>query len=295
MTHHSPSDKPATKPFGNRRIDGTIKGRYRSLVMRDEQLTPAEKLVAIFLSDFCMRKSDNSYPGFSFIVERTGLGKSTVKGAVKVLRETGWLTRYKNASKYKTNVYVPAWERVDAHNLNLYDDVDDDEGLESGPQGSEIRTSVVRNLDPKGPKSGPKTVDSDRQSQTEERDRASAATASGFAGGLVRSGKGDQSPEPVNDNYPENAFIQFWTSYPSKIGKRDAESAFAEASQRVSFEVMMAGLRKYVNKADDRAWCNPSTWLCGDRWEDEPAQKPNAGMDNDSIDRRIRSQRRAAI
>lgn len=66
-------------------------------------------------------------------------------------------------------------------------------------------------------------------------------------------------------------FDEFWAVYPNKVGKPDAAKAFQRAGQRVGFETLMAGLRRYVGKTDDRPWCNPATWLNQDRWADEPA------------------------
>ncbi len=67
------------------------------------------------------------------------------------------------------------------------------------------------------------------------------------------------------------SFPEFWSLYPNKVGKRDAETAFLKALKRADIETILAGLRRYVAKTDDRPWCNPATWLNQDRWEDAPA------------------------
>jgi len=69
-------------------------------------------------------------------------------------------------------------------------------------------------------------------------------------------------------------FDQFWEIFPNKVGKRAAEKSFDAARKRVSFADLMGGLVSYVNKSDDRHWCNPTTWLNQDRWLDRPAQQP---------------------
>nr|WP_313010760.1 DUF1376 domain-containing protein [Brucella intermedia] len=66
----------------------------------------------------------------------------------------------------------------------------------------------------------------------------------------------------------------FWPIYPNKVGKPVARTAFIKARAKVDLETIMAGLRAYVSKTDDRAWCNPSTWLNQERWADAPAQVP---------------------
>ncbi|WP_407976119.1 YdaU family protein [Brucella pseudogrignonensis] len=65
---------------------------------------------------------------------------------------------------------------------------------------------------------------------------------------------------------------QFWPLYPNKVGKPVARTAFLKARKKADLETIIAGLRAYVSKTDDRAWCNPSTWLNQERWTDAPAQ-----------------------
>lgn len=67
---------------------------------------------------------------------------------------------------------------------------------------------------------------------------------------------------------------EFWPIYPNKVGKPVARAAFLKARKNTDLETIMAGLRAYVSKTDDRAWCNPSTWLNQERWADAPAQVP---------------------
>lgn len=93
-------------------------------------------------------------------------------------------------------------------------------------------------------------------------------------------------PNPSNPNTPfaplkggssptkSGEFSEFWATYPHKVGKRDAEKAFAKARTRAPFEAIMAGLRRYASKTDDRPWCNPATFLNQDRWEDAPSEAP---------------------
>lgn len=69
----------------------------------------------------------------------------------------------------------------------------------------------------------------------------------------------------------------FWPRYPNKVGKPKAREEFHKARKRASLETIMAGLDRYVAKTDDRAWCNPATWLHQDRWDDQPALPPARG------------------
>lgn len=78
-------------------------------------------------------------------------------------------------------------------------------------------------------------------------------------------------PSPPKGGSSPAGFDNFWSIYPNKVGKREAEKAFAKAAKRADLETILSGLRAYVAKTDDRPWCNPSTWLNQDRWEDRPA------------------------
>lgn len=73
------------------------------------------------------------------------------------------------------------------------------------------------------------------------------------------------------------SFDLFWEMYPNKVGKKDAERKFIAIAKSgvVTFDELMAGLDRYVHKADDRPWCNPATWLNQHRWTDKPAQVTN--------------------
>ena len=109
-----------------------------------------------------------------------------------------------------------------------------------------------------------------------------------------RKNKGLQQPEPSHTE-PEpdkkegaslptraqdnDAFDTFWSMYPNKVGKADAKKAWEKARRRVTVEALFAGLYRYVNKTDDRKWCNPATWLNQDRWLDQPAADPQSFLD----------------
>jgi hypothetical protein len=67
-------------------------------------------------------------------------------------------------------------------------------------------------------------------------------------------------------------FDEFWAAYPNKVGKGEARKSFERIRLvgLVSIEELMAGLERYRAKADDRPWCNPTTWLNQERWSDSP-------------------------
>lgn len=75
----------------------------------------------------------------------------------------------------------------------------------------------------------------------------------------------------ASSNETRAGFADFWSLFPNKVGKRDAEKAFAAAVKRDTLDAILAGVRRYASKTDDRPWCNPATFLNQDRWADQPA------------------------
>jgi len=82
--------------------------------------------------------------------------------------------------------------------------------------------------------------------------------------------------EPSN-NARASAFERFWRAYPSKVGKRAAQAAFAKAAQRAPPDRIIAGVQTALAECDQwrRGFIpNPTTWLNQDRWTDEHAPPP---------------------
>jgi hypothetical protein len=73
------------------------------------------------------------------------------------------------------------------------------------------------------------------------------------------------SPEPVAD------FADFWLLYPRRVAKKDAQKIWARMSQaqRVAAVVACAAWRPVWAGKDLDYLPYPSTWLYGERWEDE--------------------------
>ncbi len=136
-----------------------------------------------------------------------------------------------------------------------------------------------------------------QKSESKSQSRASAGAEGGRAKALkdkeVRVANAMREPQHLPDTItiedssslrseenaraPKQKFqVEFdrdiWPIYPHKVGKPVALAAFVKARQRASLETILPGLRVYVAKTDDRPWCNLSTWLNQDRWNDQPAQ-----------------------
>ena len=129
-------------------------------------------------------------------------------------------------------------------------------------------------------------AEADEQRKAAQRERTRKHRASRYGNVTVTSQERDNlspkketSPTPPKEkttpihSVPERGreFDEFWAIFPNKVGKRDAEKSFTAARSRASFEAIMSGLRRYAAKTDDRPWCNPTTFLNQDRWNDQPA------------------------
>lgn len=86
----------------------------------------------------------------------------------------------------------------------------------------------------------------------------------------------------VASDWPAEGFETFWSTFPNKVGKADALKAYERAKKRgIPWSEFWAGLLRYVNKTDDRPWCNPATWLNQDRCKDQPASVPRSRQNID--------------
>lgn len=64
-------------------------------------------------------------------------------------------------------------------------------------------------------------------------------------------------------------FDAFWKAFPRKVGKGDARKAWAKAKTRPDLEAILSAINRYIAaKPPDRSYCNPSTWINQERWED---------------------------
>lgn len=71
----------------------------------------------------------------------------------------------------------------------------------------------------------------------------------------------------------DGGFDQFWEVWPNKVNKPAAVKAWPKAVKAAgSLQTILEGVHRYVeNKPLDRQWCNPASFLNGERWNDQPA------------------------
>ena len=86
------------------------------------------------------------------------------------------------------------------------------------------------------------------------------------------------SPETETETDTENRiqkqsdFERFWSVYPRKAGKQDAQRSFERALKAATLDEILAGAQRYADDPNRVAQftAHPSTWLNQGRWSDEP-------------------------
>jgi hypothetical protein len=75
------------------------------------------------------------------------------------------------------------------------------------------------------------------------------------------------------------AFIEFWTIYPRKTGKRAARAAFEKALERAPAGDIIAAAERFRDDPNREPQFTPypTTWLNQDRWEDDPLPARGGG------------------
>lgn len=71
----------------------------------------------------------------------------------------------------------------------------------------------------------------------------------------------------------DGAFSEFWQHYPRKVAKAEAQRAYAKATKKADPHTILVGLKAHLpgwDRADPKFTPHASTWLNGERWNDQP-------------------------
>lgn len=87
-----------------------------------------------------------------------------------------------------------------------------------------------------------------------------------------------QALDVAKGDYPP-AFVEFWTAYPRKVGKREALKAWVKACKTADAAAILAGAVRFrddpnLPHLEPRFIAHPSRWLNEGRWEDETPLPP---------------------
>jgi uncharacterized protein YdaU (DUF1376 family) len=80
------------------------------------------------------------------------------------------------------------------------------------------------------------------------------------------------SKNPLKSPKGDDGFDDFWQVYPKKVGKQDALKAWPKAIKAAEPSAIVEGARSYAasHEPSYEYWKNPSGWLNGKRWQDQP-------------------------
>jgi len=79
------------------------------------------------------------------------------------------------------------------------------------------------------------------------------------------------------ENDISSKFDVFWFEYPRKKGKGQARKAFEKALEKTDIDTIIAGVESYkanADMSDPQFVAHPTTWLNGERWDDEYEEAP---------------------
>ncbi|MBR0651995.1 helix-turn-helix domain-containing protein [Roseomonas terrae] len=198
-------------------------------------VTPTEKALLWALADQA-DDGGKAWPSIAGLVEATCLSERSVQNAIKGLRLRHLLTTEPGGGRYRTTTY----------RLHL--------GAPETPQEVPGKAHDVRGLPedktPQVVQETPQVVHPNPQNP--------------------------QNPQgTLTLNEPElprgDAFSDWWESYPKKVGKDDAARAYDRAKKRGATDgELAAGLARQRWPSERRYIPNPTTWLNGGRWKDDP-------------------------
>lgn len=112
--------------------------------------------------------------------------------------------------------------------------------------------------------------------------RNAKRTADGSADGSAERNAEKRREEKNYARAREARFDEFWEVYPRKVGKGQAEKAWKTAVKDTDPDDILAGLRSQLPKltqSETKFIPYPTTWLNGDRWEDQLTE--STGTDGD--------------
>jgi uncharacterized protein YdaU (DUF1376 family) len=122
---------------------------------------------------------------------------------------------------------------------------------------------------------------------TETKQKSDKNKANGRLGGIAKSLKNKETAlanatknpsileleselESDKKEIYKERFGDFWEQYPRKVNKAKSFKAYLKAIQKFTHQEILHGLMKYNFNPDRQMIPHASTWLNGERWNDEP-------------------------
>ena len=126
------------------------------------------------------------------------------------------------------------------------------------------------------------SVERSQAGRASARARAPASVSTSVEQVLDTSRARVQPSRPVPSREAETLFTEFWAVYPRRVGKRAAQTTFAQACRRTDPEKIIAGAQRLATDPnlprDEPMFIpHPKTWLNRDGWDDDPLPSRSNG------------------
>jgi hypothetical protein len=241
--------------------------------LRQRGLTPAERIVLIFLADK-VNSAMVCWPALDTIAVETELGRRTVHRAVHGLSEKGLIrieVKHRQVNHYYLLRPINGRDPDPKHTSQSAK-----MALKSANVAPKDEAPRVPDWQPRVPDWHPTETRAECQIGTQR--SANVAPKDGFlSANVALHPPKKESPK----NPPSNArdargrasdppgFDAFWKSYPRKAGIGAARKAFALATAKAPPSTIMAALSRATWDPNPRFIPHPATWLNREQWLDE--------------------------
>lgn len=224
------------------------------------------KLTLVALADFADERG-SCYPSQATLASMTSQGVRTVRRHLKELEERGYLVRESR--------YGHGHRTTDRYVLAL-----------DGPTGQTGRNAATGQTGRNSPTSDDApSGQTGRQVIAANFDTQSGQSVQVIPAKLAREPSVEPPGEPSGKNLSsiDADFDRFWTAYPRRQARRKAEQAYAAARKRADAATILEGALRYRDdpNRDEGYTALPTTWLNGDRWDDEPLPQRGNGRTTD--------------
>lgn len=209
--------------------------------MQQQGLKPATKIVLYWIADHHNESTGDCFPSITRLAELAEMSRRAVEGHIATLEQLNLVHRISrmrpNGSK-TSNVYQLNLIKQDAQNLRM----PPAESAHAHTQNLRIHNLGNNNL------------------------------------GNITSNNTSMIGQPLQDllakklPFPEQLFEDLWKIYPKKVGKGNAKKALVKALTKATEEKIQHSLTLFVQSwgsKDKKFMPHLSTWLNGERWDDE--------------------------
>lgn len=205
-------------------------------LLLETEIPAMSKYIAMYLNRFMNRQQDIAYPSQARMMVEMGISNGSLNKYLSILESEGWIQRRSGNSK-KTTTYIitfPSPVENDIENLST-----------NAPSRGELKNRTLRHAEANTPSHGEKVL---RHTET------------------------NNNINNKGNNNRSNGFDRFWKIYPKKVKKKDSLSKWKAKQLDQKIDLIISDVENRLK--NDQRWKDgfipdPTTYLNGERWEDE--------------------------